>query len=183
MKTSAFFGILLAAIMLAATSIQATAQEVATGPSSFNEIKVNALYMVLGIAEFSYERVLNDEAAVGISIAASFDDDVEWLGGVSPYYRWYFYGKKASGLFMEGNAAVYSVETSFYEYDPLIGSVYKEEQSVGAGLGFALGYKLMSDNGWVGEVYAGVGRNMIETDHGYEAYPRLGVSLGRRFGK
>ena len=49
--------------------------------------------------------------------------------------------------------------------------------------GFALGGKFATNNGFVFEFFAGVGRNIIESDKDIStsAVPRLGASVGYRF--
>lgn len=49
------------------------------------------------------------------------------------------------------------------------------------GLGFAVGAKFLTKEGWVGEIIAGGGRNFINTDEIPKAYPRFGLMLGKRF--
>ncbi len=55
--------------------------------------------------------------------------------------------------------------------------VTKTETNMGAGLGIAIGWKYLSRNNWIGEIYLGGGRDFIN-DGGY---PRLGISIGKRF--
>ena len=104
--------------------------------------------------------------------------DLEWKGGISPYYRWFFSKKPAAGLFIESLASVYIMEDGYRNDD----GVWDRRNLTGAGIGFALGYKLISDGGWVGEVYAGGGRNFSNSDDLGAGYPRLGFCIGRRFG-
>jgi hypothetical protein len=47
----------------------------------------------------------------------------------------------------------------------------------GAGVGLALGWKYLSGNNWVGEIYAGGGRDFVNGG----GYPRLGITIGKRF--
>jgi len=54
-------------------------------------------------------------------------------------------------------------------------------EEIGAGAGFTLGYKMSTNGGWVGEVYAGGGRNFL-ADRAAPGYPRFGFIIGRRFG-
>ena len=43
------------------------------------------------------------------------------------------------------------------------------------------GIDIKTMGGWVGELYAGAGRNFL-ADRAERAYPRLGFIIGRRFG-
>ena len=149
-------------------------------PEARNEIKLNGFYTLVGIPEFSYERILDEETSVGISAAVSIESDLQWQWGITPYYRWFFSKKAGEGLFIEGHANVFESEYDDYWGVPSwpYTGPFKE---IGAGGGFALGYKMTSSGGWVGELYAGAGRNFL-ADRAERAYPRLGFIIGRRFG-
>jgi hypothetical protein len=54
-----------------------------------------------------------------------------------------------------------------------------EENKFGFGLGIAVGSKFVTTSGFVFDVYAGLGRNLLESDG--QAYPRLGLTIGKRF--
>ena len=65
-----------------------------------NEIKVNALLTVIGIPEFTYERILNEESGAGISISfntLNYVNKTTFM--LTPYYRFYFGKKPAAGIF------------------------------------------------------------------------------------
>lgn len=149
-------------------------------PEARNEIKLNGFYTLVGIPEFSYERILDEETSVGISAAVSIESDLQWQWGITPYYRWFFSKKAGEGLFIEGHANVFESEYDYYWGVPSWPDTgpFKE---IGAGGGFALGYKMTSSGGWVGELYAGAGRNFL-AERAERAYPRLGFIIGRRFG-
>ena len=57
-----------------------------------NEIKTNGLYLVVGILDFTYERLLNEESAVGLNVAIPYDKEIKenLQYYISPYYRFYF---------------------------------------------------------------------------------------------
>ncbi|WP_156877177.1 DUF3575 domain-containing protein [Salinimicrobium terrae] len=146
-----------------------------------NELKVNAFYLLLGFPELSYERVLDEESALGLSVAFSVDEvfGIDFMA--IPYYRVYFGDKPASGFFVEGNAAIYGGD--YYEYSYYEDYYYEETvtNEVGAGLGLAVGAKFMTESGWVFEVFGGAGRNFLSPDEIDPVYPRLGLTVGRRF--
>ncbi|MGC6533787.1 MAG: hypothetical protein ACON34_12375 [Flavobacteriales bacterium] len=151
-------------------------------PEARNEIKLNGFYTLMGIPELSYERILDEETSVGISAAMAFESDLEWQWGVTPYFRWFFSKNAGEGLFIEGNATVFESKIPDYWYwypYPYPDPGYIEE--IGAGAGFTLGYKITTNGGWVGEVYAGGGRNFL-ADRAAPGYPRFGFIIGRRFG-
>ena len=169
---------LILALVVLSTSGLAHAQKAM--PEARNEIKLNGFYTLVGIPEFSYERILDEETSVGISAAVSIESDLQWQWGITPYYRWFFSKKAGEGLFIEGHANVFESEYDYYWGVPSWPDTgpFKE---IGAGGGFALGYKMTSSGGWVGELYAGAGRNFL-ADRAERAYPRLGFIIGRRFG-
>lgn len=136
-----------------------------------HEIRVNAAYFIAGLPEISYERILSDESGVGISMGAAIDKDIEYTFFLTPFYRFYFGKKRAAGFFVEANSNLYAQEI---HNDP-------SDNVMGLGLGFALGGKFMTKGGWVAELLAGAGRNFLNTDLIEEGYPRLGVSIGKRF--
>ncbi len=153
-----------------------------------NELKINLLYSFFLLApDISYERILDTDISVGAAISASLDTDRNPYKFIfTPYFRWFFGGssesleKAGSGFFIEANGSVYSQEVASYSY---IGNndVASSKSVTGAGLGLALGWKYLSRNNWVGEIYAGAGRNFINNNYNAEAYPRMGISIGKRF--
>jgi hypothetical protein len=66
-----------------------------------NEIKLNALYTLLGLPEITYERSLNRFSSFGVSIFYSASRNTNVGLGVFPFYRWYFGPKKpVCGFFL-----------------------------------------------------------------------------------
>lgn len=72
-----------------------------------NEIKFNFFMAIAGLAEISYERIIHDEHAVGVSLFAAAFENTNLKYGAFPYYRFYFGARKASGFFLEGSAAIF----------------------------------------------------------------------------
>ncbi|WP_116496092.1 hypothetical protein [Balneicella halophila] len=131
----------------------------------------------------SYERILDEDISVGASLGVSVDDGDTYVGKYqfSPYFRWFFGGdresarKYAAGFFIEVNASVYSVKGD----EDIGGGSNKTNFERGAGLGVGLGWKYVSKNNWVGEIFLGGGKDMSGNDIG--GYPRAGISIGKRF--
>ncbi|MEO5571764.1 MAG: hypothetical protein ABIT08_12560 [Bacteroidia bacterium] len=148
-----------------------------------NEIKLNAGYLLAGYPEISYERLLNDETSIGLSAGASIDKDINFNFSVIPHFRVYFGKKPGAGFFMEGNLGFYSQKgTNYYQSQTYPYFVQYEEATIfgfGAGIGF--GGKFISKSGFIAELLAGVGRNFINNDQLEDAYPRFGISIGKRF--
>ena len=153
--------------------------------SGSNEIRLNILTSVAGLPEIDYEYFAADNMGVGFALAFSLEskDDMAFRYMAMPYYRLYFGQKKASGFFIEGNMALIGVydDKDLIYVDPDSGtSVYFDPQFTdNFGMGFAIGGKFLARNGFIGEIYAGMGR--VFGDSAAEAYPRIGICLGNRF--
>ena len=143
--------------------------------SENNEFKVNILYTAIGMPELSYERLISDNSSLGASVAFSLDkkEDMDWRFSFTPYYRMFFGQKKAAGFFIEANSIVVNY------VDTYNGSTNTYETKTGFGLGAAAGAKFLTKNNLIGEVYGGVGR--VFGDNSLGAYPRFGITLGKRF--
>ncbi len=156
-----------------------------------NEIRLNVATPLFGLPEINYERYVTDNMGVGLTAAFSVEKknemDLRWM--LLTYYRVYFGEKKASGFFIEGNMAVvkeydeYSYHNFAYDatQDAYIetGIVNYSKGLTSFGCGAAFGFKFLTRNGVTGELCLGVGRlfgNSI-----LEAYPRIGVCIGKRF--
>jgi len=145
-----------------------------------NELKINLLYGVLGIAEITYERVVGDNQAVGASVVVGFDDDINYNFSFLPYYRMYFGKKPAAGFFIEGNAGLLNYQDGSYYYNGDAGYFdLTDENKMSFGAGVAVGGKFLNKNGLFGEVYTGVGR--LFASRYEDVYPRAGITLGKRF--
>lgn len=133
-----------------------------------NEIKLNIVYTLFGVPEVSYERILNEDSSIGVALAFPIDKDVDLNYMLTPYYRFFFGKKRAAGFFIEGNAALFSED-------------YHSSNEIGFGLGFGIGGKLLSKNNWTGELLLGLGRTLVNEEKTVDAYPRIGISIGKRF--
>ncbi|WP_316829363.1 DUF3575 domain-containing protein [Pedobacter aquatilis] len=165
------------------------AKSEAIGHGGNNEVKINLLNTVIGIPEISYERLLEDNMGVGVSLAVRLTDEnvygsrINYL--VTPHYRLYFGSKKANGFFIEGNAAVISYKefdgstlpyTSYpvgFDYSTL------DKNYTKFGLGVAAGAKFLTRNGFLGELLLGGGR--VFKSNSIDAFPRIGITIGKRF--
>ncbi len=164
------------------------AQETPNQFDKSNEFKLNAAYLLSGLVEFSYERILSDESSIGVSTGLSFDEEV-WnvKFELIPYYRFFFGNKRGAGFFIEANTAFYTYDYDEYYYDDYYDGFASspvefdnhEENKFGFGLGIAVGGKFVTTSGFVFDVYAGLGRNLLESDG--QVYPRLGLTIGKRF--
>ncbi|HEX8270924.1 MAG TPA: DUF3575 domain-containing protein [Flavobacterium sp.] len=171
---------------LMAWSCLSYAQETETPPiERRDEVKINALLMILGAIEVGYEHTLSHESAFGITGLYGFDDDLGINYMITPYYRYYFGKKPAHGFFMEGFGTLNSVDDYVYEeYDPVnFYYNYEEKTITDFALGIGLGAKWMTSKGVTLEINAGIGRNLFsgEEDRDFEIIGRGGISVGYRF--
>ncbi|WP_027388615.1 DUF3575 domain-containing protein [Chryseobacterium gregarium] len=174
---------LLLIILFAFYSVRAQNETDANPYQKNNEIKINLIAPLLGAVEAGYERHLNRHSSLGISAFFVYDDtkneDMNYY--VSPYYRYYFGKKYASGFFAEGFGMFTSTDgKKIYSADRLTFTENKEVSDVALGAG--LGYKLVTKKGLVFEANAGYGKllfNADKTDH--DVVAKFGVSIGYRF--
>lgn len=151
-----------------------------------NEIKVNALYLVLGVFDVAYERAINDESSFGTSVTLLLDKeaDINTAFAISPYYRFYFGKKPVSGFFMEGFGLYQSINRETYYY---IGNEFYQEEKVKAfALGIGLGGKWYTKRNVMFEIGGGIGRNLsISSNIPDSDYSRItgkfNISVGYRF--
>lgn len=146
-----------------------------------HELKLNALSTLGGYFESSYDYILNDESSLGISAGFSFDKDIEYNFMIVPNYRFFFGKKPAAGFFIEANVAIFSQEE---QRSSFIGnfSANNGRSHMGLGAGIAIGGKFLSNKkGFIGELFVGGGRNFINKDLIDSGYPRIGISIGKRF--
>lgn len=150
-----------------------------------NEIRFNLASAIAGLPEFNYEKFVSDNAGIGIAVAVSLEkpENMYTRSEFMPYGRIYFGERKASGFYIEANMAVVGQREYYtsYIWDINGNTTTKliDNKSVCFGMGGAVGAKLLTRNGFVGEIYLGGGRvfgNAI-----VEGYPRIGFSIGKRF--
>lgn len=158
-----------------------------------NEIKFNVPMAIYGLPEITYEKIVEDNMSFGASLSIGIDkayseitfDGIPERAILCPFYRLYFGQKKAAGFYIEGNMALANQKATLndYYYDNTTGNyVYttQTKSTMGFGFGGALGFKLLSKNGFTGDIYGGYGR-LFGTNAYYNGYPRIGVCIGKRF--
>lgn len=166
-----------------------------------NEIRLNA-FSVLAARnlDISYERLLNEESAVGASFAFDLTggDKFNLFGinqnyAITPYYRYYFPFEVSNGLFLEAFLSANGGKNKIKKTDPDIEDIINEGEEVedepdylafeysDFAFGIGAGYKYASAGGFVAEIYAGAGRNLSGDVRTPVVLPRLGLSFGFRF--
>lgn len=156
-------------VLFAGVTYSLKGQKDTTNITGTNEIKINAPLLLAGFAEIAYEKILGEESGVGLSLGFALDNGIDYRFQATPYYRLYFGKKRAAGFFAEGNAGFFSER------------VNDSDTEFGAGLGLAIGGKFITRKQWIAELFLGLGRNFVNNTLVSEAYPRIGISIGKRF--
>jgi hypothetical protein len=144
-----------------------------------NEIKLNLFPTFIAIyPEITYERVLNESFGIGASLGFSPWETAVQDFNFTPFGRFFFGEKPASGFFIEANASLFSLGQGL---GCGCADIYLEEHvskkdPLHIGIGLGAGWKVLTKTNWVWDIMVGGGRG---NDH--SVYPRFGVSLGRRF--
>lgn len=154
---------------------------VITAPAKNNEWKVNLIMTISGLPEFAYERIISNKVGVGLSVLVRLDKRRDYNFGFVPHYRYYFGKKRANGLFIEGNTAIYSI----VNYERWMNATernnyahHNEPSNIELGLGIAAGAKFIEKR-FFGEISLGMGRFLTKTH--FKDYPGIDFSFGKRF--
>lgn len=152
-----------------------------------DELKLNVTnFIIFSYADVAYERLINEESSFGLSlvfrIGNNTDAELPEYGrnfSFTPYYRQYFSRSYAKGFFIEGFSMINSGENEIYnsvtfEFEP-------DQSYTNVALGVSVGGKFVTNNGFLAEVYLGVGRNLFNDDISTSLVTRGGVSVGYRF--
>jgi len=153
---------------------------------SQNELKINMSNLIgFKWLDLNYERILNEEASIGVSTLFSLDSASEGLDeyrtfSFTPYYRHFFSSKYARGFFVEAFTMIHSGRDEYY-----IGSTgsidnYIEEKYTDLAAGISVGGKFVTKRGFITEIYLGIGRDLLNNSD-LEVVGRGGVSIGYRF--
>lgn len=151
-----------------------------------SELKINMSNLIgFKWLDVTYERLLNEESSIGVGTLFSLDNKSEGLDeyrtfSITPYYRQFFSNKFAQGFFVEAFTMLHSGKYENYysnsgPYDTLV-----EEKYTDLAVGISVGGKWVTKRGFVAEVYAGIGRDLLNQSD-MEVVGRGGVSIGYRF--
>ena len=181
--------ILLAILVIASLSI--FAQEQQEFPKQ-NELKINMSNLIgFKWLDIGYERILNEESSTGFGTLVSLDNNIDGIDeyrtfSITPYYRQFFSSKYAQGFFVEaftmlhsGNEYTYNY---VYEYLPPYSSFENKNVTkyTDLAVGISAGAKWVTKRGFIAEIYAGIGRDLLNQSD-IEVVGRGGVSIGYRF--
>lgn len=186
--------LLLAGILLFTTSL-CLAQDNSenTQPekrdSTRNELSVNAFNLVaFGIIEITYERVIDENSSWAIEgfIQPGKDDYLDEAYykdlSVTGKYKHFFSSTYARGFYVHGFGMISNgeYETNYYYNENIDDYIYETENYTDFAIGFGLGGKFVSPGGFLLDLNAGIGRNLL-SDVSPTIVGQFMVNLGFRF--
>ena len=134
-----------------------------------------------------YEYVLNKYSGIGADLNINFDDEngsqILEKFSFSPYYRQYFFSKEdygAKGFYGEGFLKFYTYENDTYFFgDPITNTEAYFETALGVGIG----WKWVSNSGFLIDINGGLGRNLgfTEDPNQRDFTGKFGVNFGWQF--
>lgn len=184
--------ILIAILCFPVLVINAQETETVENPEKQNELKINMTNLIgFKWVDFTYERILNEESAIGAGLLFSLDQNQDTgldeyrTFSFTPYYRHFFSNKYAKGFFVEAFGMLHSGEEEIYieAFDSngnFIDSSYRGENYTDFAVGISAGGKFVTKRGFIAEIYLGIGRDLLGNSD-IEVVGRGGVSLGYRF--
>jgi len=150
-----------------------------------NELRLNVIsFIAFSGLEGDYEYLISEESSVGVSLLVGLgnqDDFFEYRNfSITPYYRQYFSRKYARGFFVEGFGMVLNRQVEDYNFNI---DTFEIREQTNFALGVSVGGKFLTKNGFVAEVYGGIGRTLVNDDDFFfeNIIGRGGISLGYRF--
>lgn len=162
--------IIVALLILIGISVNAQKHEVKL--DIFDLIAFKAL-------DGTYQYILNEESAVGISFFASLADKKNIFNyredfTVTPFYRQYFPVGALENVFVEG---FFAINTGTGTSD----DGFRQVNYTDGAFGLAGGKSFISPRGFVLDLYVGLGRNLFESEGAPNLVPRIGINTGFRF--
>lgn len=150
-----------------------------------HEIRVDAAEaLIIPALDVSYEYVISKYSGAGISVFIGFGnetaDDYQKFA-ITPFYRQYFFNKQdygARGFYAEGSLQYGSGGSNSGDF---ILNNFDNDDWSRFGIGFALGQKWVSRNGFIVDFSLGLGRYFGSDDVGPDVFFRGGVNVGYRF--
>jgi len=138
-----------------------------------------------------YEYILGRYSGVGADLFISIDNDDEYDDysdyesfSITPYYRQYFFSKEdygAKGFYAEGFIKFFTFNESVFNN---VNDSVTQESFFDTSIGVGIGWKWISQSGFLVDLGFGVGRNLGLPDGdnlGNEVQIRGGLNFGWRF--
>ena len=136
-----------------------------------------------------YEYVLNKYSGIGADLNINFDDEngsqILEKFSFSPYYRQYFFSKEdygAKGFYGEGFLKFYTYENeTYFFFGDAINT--NTETYFETALGVGIGWKWISNSGFLIDINGGLGRNLgfTEDPNQRDFTGKFGVNFGWQF--
>jgi len=181
--------VILVLLFLSTIALNAQEPESVQTTEKQNELKINMSNLIgFKWADFTYERILNEESSLGVSLLFALDrNDNDGLDeyrtfSLTPYYRQFFGNQFAKGFFVEAFGMLHTGEDEYFIdaiTDPFGGN-YESRDYTDFAVGISVGGKFVTKRGFIAEVYAGIGRDLLGNSD-IEVVTRGGVSIGYRF--
>lgn len=193
--------IVLLLLILSSLGLQAQQSE---ATFERNEIRLNMLEMLARTTiNVSYERFLSPQTSIGATTMIALNDEYYEHFEFAPSFRLYFSDdilELRKSIFVEVFLAFVAAEdTHYYDYycdypaqaisastdtqglsiAPCGYPNYSREPEAEFALGMMLGKKWVNQSNFTFELGVGFGRYLTQNDN--EAYPRLNLSVGKRF--
>jgi len=176
---------IILALLFSTFSLVANAQET---PSSEQKNDITAdpvLLIAVPAINVSYERLLNADSGIGVNALIGLGEELESFTQFSPFYRFYFGKKFASGFFVEAFVPITST-TEYVDYETYMNGVYswetKEEKATTVGFGVGLGGKWIVKRNIVLEASWGIARRLKSDDSYIEPITgKVMLGIGYRF--
>ncbi|MCM8570083.1 hypothetical protein NE848_11890 [Gramella jeungdoensis] len=154
-----------------------------------NELSINAFNLVaFGIIEITYERVIDENSTWAIEgfihpskdsyIDEAYYKDISLTGK----YKHFFSSDYARGFYVNAFGMISNgeYETDYYYSEFTDDYVYETEDYTDFAIGFGLGGKFVSQGGFMLDLNAGIGRNLL-SDNSPTVVGQFMVNLGFRF--
>ena len=174
--------IILVLCLVVSTSVT-IAQEATTLKK--HEFRIDAAEgIIVPAIDIGYEYLIDKNSGFGVSAYYNLDDnpsDDFQVWAVTPFYRQYFFSKEdygAKGFFVEGSLRLAAGDELNFN---TTSNTVQEDAWTKFGVGFAIGKKWVSKNGFVAELSVGGGRFFGDDDQGPGGFFRGGISVGYRF--
>lgn len=156
---------------------------------SKNELSINAFNLVtFGAIDVAYERIIDQNsswAIEGFILALNRESEAaDYLftrtASLTGKYKYFFGDNAAYGFYVNGLAMVSTGE--YYEeiYDREFNYSRVDKDYTDLALGFGIGYKWVSKQGFFMDLSSGIGRNLLNNDSPV-IVGQFNVNLGKRF--
>lgn len=175
-----------------ATFSQEETEEVFPRDIAKNELSINAFNLVtFGAIDIAYERIIDSNsswAIEGFVLALNRESEAaDYIftrtASFTGKYKYYFGENSAYGFYVNGLAMV-STGEYYEEIETFDGVNYNysrvDKEYTDLALGFGVGYKWVSKQGFFMDLNTGIGRNLLNNDSPI-IVGQFNVNLGKRF--